>query len=67
MKYIFSDLDGTLLKTDTTVSEENLSAIERLYKNGVKVVISTGRTYTEIPPNSETTLTLSFSSVQTAQ
>lgn len=50
MKYIFSDLDGTLLKTDTTVSEENLSAIERLYKNGVKVVISTGRTYTEIPP-----------------
>lgn len=50
MKYIFSDLDGTLLKSDTTVSKENLSAIKQLYEMGVKTVVSTGRTYTEVPP-----------------
>ncbi|MGN0528519.1 MAG: Cof-type HAD-IIB family hydrolase [Eubacterium sp.] len=46
---IASDLDGTFLKSDTTVSRENLEAVERLSKIGVKTIIVTGRTLYEIP------------------
>lgn len=30
VKYIATDLDGTLLSSDTNISKENLEAIERL-------------------------------------
>lgn len=46
---IATDLDGTLLKNDTTVSNENLEAIQRLSKRGIKTVLLTGRTLYEIP------------------
>lgn len=46
---IASDLDGTLLKNDTTVSKENISAIERMADKGIKTVLLTGRTLYEIP------------------
>lgn len=48
-KLIASDLDGTLLKNDMTISRENLLAIEELSKKGVHFVLSTGRTLSEIP------------------
>ncbi|WMI81163.1 Cof-type HAD-IIB family hydrolase [Anaerotignum sp. MB30-C6] len=42
-KMIFSDMDGTLLKNDTEVSEKNRLAIEKAVKKGVQFVICTGR------------------------
>lgn len=46
---IATDLDGTLLKSDTTISDKNLQAIKRLSEKGVKIVVLTGRTFYEIP------------------
>lgn len=48
MKYkvVALDLDGTLLNEKGQVSDENMSVLQELKKLGVKVVISTGRTYT---------------------
>lgn len=45
MKYkmLFLDLDDTLLSSDLSISKENLDAIRRASKLGVKVVICTGR------------------------
>lgn len=48
-KLISSDLDGTLLNSRAEVSEENLTAISKLGKMGIHFVISTGRTFAEIP------------------
>lgn len=42
-KMIFSDMDGTLLKNDTEVSEGNKIAIKRAVEKGVQFVICTGR------------------------
>lgn len=44
-----TDLDGTLLSTDTTVSKENLEAIKRLSQKGIETVVVTGRGLHEIP------------------
>jgi Cof subfamily protein (haloacid dehalogenase superfamily) len=41
--YFFCDMDGTLLSSDKTLSEENLNAILRLREAGGKFVVSTGR------------------------
>ncbi len=46
---IASDLDGTLLKSNTDISEENLHAIERLAQKGTKIILLTGRTLYEVP------------------
>lgn len=46
---IASDLDGTLLKSNTDISEENLHAIERLTQKGAKIILLTGRTLYEVP------------------
>lgn len=46
---IATDLDGTLLSDESTVSDENLEAIERLDKNELYIVPVTGRTFYEIP------------------
>lgn len=43
MKVLFSDLDGTLLCSDGTISEGNLEAIDRMTKAGHAFVIATGR------------------------
>lgn len=42
-KMVFLDLDNTLLSSDLSISDENLNAIRRASKNGVKIVICTGR------------------------
>lgn len=42
-KYIFSDLDSTLLQDDKTISKENLDAIKKAKEKGVKFMFSTGR------------------------
>lgn len=46
---IASDLDGTLLKSNTDISEENLHAIERLAQKEAKIILLTGRTLYEVP------------------
>lgn len=43
MKLLFTDLDGTLLNDDKTISKENLAAIERAAKKGNPTIITTGR------------------------
>lgn len=48
-KIIASDLDGTLLNTDSKISNINLSQITKLKQNGIAVVPVTGRTLFEIP------------------
>lgn len=48
-KIIATDLDGTLLNSDTTVSAQNLCAIKRLSEKGIKIIVLTGRTFYEIP------------------
>lgn len=45
IKLIAIDLDGTLLRTDKTLSQENLNAIHYVQNKGVKVVLCTGRPY----------------------
>ncbi len=48
-RIIAVDLDGTLLSSNSTISEENICAIKRLSDNGIKTAILTGRTFYEIP------------------
>lgn len=53
-KIIASDLDGTLFDAydgegESTVSEKNLAAIEKITKLGASFVIATGRTLCELP------------------
>ncbi len=48
-RIIASDLDGTLLKDDKTISAENYRAIEAYTKMGGHFVPSSGRTLSEIP------------------
>lgn len=43
------DLDGTLLNTDKTLSEENRSALKKTIEKGIAVVPTTGRTFMAIP------------------
>lgn len=51
MKYelIVSDLDGTLLTEDMTVSRENEEAIKKISEMGILFTASSGRTLYEIP------------------
>jgi Cof subfamily protein (haloacid dehalogenase superfamily) len=42
-KLIAIDMDGTLLKSDKTISNENFAAIQNAKKAGVKIVLATGR------------------------
>ena len=50
-KLVASDLDGTLLLLDGTISEENQRAIKELTDMGVYFVPSSGRTFWELPAN----------------
>ena len=45
-KLVCSDLDGTLLRRDMTVSEENKKAIREMAERGVAFVASSGRAHT---------------------
>lgn len=48
-KIVASDLDGTLLQDDMTVSAENAQAITEIAAMGVQFVPATGRTLAEMP------------------
>ena len=48
-KLIASDLDGTLLRDDMSVSVENLRAITEIARAGVEFALCSGRTLCEIP------------------
>ncbi len=43
LKLVATDLDGTFLKNDKSISAENLEALQMLGENGVLRVIATGR------------------------
>ncbi|MBO7672327.1 HAD family hydrolase [bacterium] len=45
IKLIATDIDGTLLNYDRTLPSELMSCLEKLQKNGIKVVPVTGRMY----------------------
>lgn len=45
MRVIATDLDGTLLNEEHEVSAENLKAIRQAQKQGVEVIVATGRAY----------------------
>ncbi|AOH57263.1 hydrolase [Peribacillus muralis] len=47
IKTIAIDMDGTLLNKMQEVSEENKEAIQRAQREGVEVIIATGRSYVE--------------------
>ena len=47
---LLSDLDGTLLRQDKTISAEDLLAIQRLRQAGGKVALATGRTIQSARP-----------------
>jgi len=49
IKLIASDLDGTFLKDDKTIPEENLKAFEACAAKGVEIVPATGRLVAGIP------------------
>lgn len=49
-KLVASDLDGTLLKDDQSLSPENAAAIREMGSKGISFAVSTGRTYGEILP-----------------
>jgi Cof subfamily protein (haloacid dehalogenase superfamily) len=50
----FFDLDGTLLRTDHTISPAVIRAVRRLEEEGVAPVIATGRSYEALLPAKET-------------
>ena len=50
IKAIFMDMDGTLLKSDHTMSDKLKKKLIELDKNGVKIFISTGRMYAAALP-----------------
>ena len=43
IKLVATDIDGTIVKWDTSVSDGVKNCIKNLQKNGVKVVLVTGR------------------------
>jgi len=53
IKACFFDIDGTLLRTDHTISQSVIEAVQRLEKEGVAPVIATGRSYEALLPIKE--------------
>lgn len=49
VKFLASDLDGTLYRNNK-ISEEDMSALELLKSNGHKMIVSTGRSFKELKP-----------------
>lgn len=43
IKILFTDMDGTLLLNNSTVSDEMKAALDRLIRNGHKLVLTSGR------------------------
>lgn len=51
MKYIFLDIDGTLVGYDSKIPESALKALKLAQANGHKVIIASGRSYPIIYPD----------------
>lgn len=49
MKYIFFDIDGTLLSHEEGISPSTIEALNLLKEKGHKIFICTGRSYAEVP------------------
>ena len=49
-RIVASDLDGTLLNKEQTISEENLRAISQMNRLGVEFIPTTGRSMNEVDP-----------------
>lgn len=45
MKFVVSDLDGTLLNSKSQVSDYTIKVINDLYNKGIPFAIATGRAY----------------------
>lgn len=52
-KACFFDIDGTLVRTDHSISRDVIDAVQRLEKEGVAPVIATGRSYEALLPIKE--------------
>ncbi len=50
LRLIATDLDGTLLRDDKTISPRNAEAIRLAHQAGLQVVAATGRYLTSLPP-----------------
>lgn len=50
IKIIASDMDGTLLNNENSISEGNANAIKKAQAMGVTFVVATGRSYDEVKP-----------------
>ena len=42
-RIVATDVDGTLFRSDRTVSEVNLSTLRKLHEQGICTVLATGR------------------------
>ena len=40
---IFTDIDGTLFRSDLTIGERTAAALRKAYSNGIRIVLSSGR------------------------
>ncbi|KAB3529260.1 Cof-type HAD-IIB family hydrolase [Alkaliphilus serpentinus] len=49
-KILATDMDGTLLKNDKSLSSKNIQALRRAHQMGMEIVISTGRPYATLKP-----------------
>ena len=47
-KIIACDLDETLIRTDRTISKEDIEAIKKCKQLGIKFVLATGRGYASV-------------------
>jgi len=45
IKMVVTDIDGTIYSPENGITDNVKSCIQNLYKNGIKVVIATGRSY----------------------
>ena len=50
IKLIAADMDGTLINSDHTISDENLKAIKDAEDRGIRFAIATGRAYEDVRP-----------------
>lgn len=48
IRLIVSDVDGTLVKDDKSISQETVSAVQASIDSGIRVVVATGRAWNEV-------------------
>nr|WP_263850373.1 HAD family hydrolase [Ligilactobacillus salivarius] len=53
-KLVAIDMDETLLNDDAEISPKNVSVLKKAIKDGVKVVLNTGRSYLSVQENLKT-------------